>query len=151
MKYDQMLPKLLFLIVLFLVQPAAAEPAVGKDTESQSSVAKFIEDIELPDVDLYRQPYVPRPTAYDQQKSCRQLELELRSLQPETYSYKPGFYEDPQQGAAIWVGTTMFWPAYGVVVWSAMSEYEEQGRMINAENRIAELRQLKADRRCFEQ
>jgi hypothetical protein len=151
MKHDQMLSKLLIVLAFLLVQPVAAETATEKATEVESTEPGFFDEIELPDVDLYRQPYVPNPTVYDRLKDCRQLELELRALQPKTYSYKPGFYEDPKQGAALWVGTTMFWPAYGVLVWGAVTEYDEQGRKINSENRIAELQQLKADRRCFEE
>jgi hypothetical protein len=150
MKYAQVCSKFLIMLVFLAARPVVAETAPDQDAEGGKSVAEYLSEIELPDVDLYRQPYVPRPTAYDREKSCRQLELELRSLHPQTYSYKPGFYEDPYQGAAIWVGTTMFWPAYGVLAWSAHSEYEEKGRRITAENRIAELRQLKADLRCFE-
>jgi hypothetical protein len=146
MKHDRKLSNLLIVLALFVVQPVTAETDAEKAADSESTESKF----ELPDVDLYRQPHVPNPSVYDRLKDCRQLELELRALQPETYSYKPGFYEDSQQGAAIWVGTTMFWPAYGVVAWSAVTEYGEQGRIINAENRIAELRQLKAEMRCFE-
>ena len=83
--------------------------------------------------------------------SCLQLEHEIRALQPQTYSYKPGFYEDSTQGAAIWVGSTMFWPVLGVVAWGGYYEYAEGGRKVSAENRLAELRQLKAELHCFEQ
>jgi hypothetical protein len=146
MKHDRKLLNLLIVLAFFTVQTVTAETDAEKAADSESTESNF----ELPDVDLYRQPYVPNPTVYDRLKDCRQLELELRALQPKTYSYKPGFYEDPKQGAALWVGTTMFWPAYGVVAWSAVTEYDEQGRKINSENRIAELQQLKADLRCFE-
>lgn len=105
----------------------------------------------LEKIDLYRQPHVPQPTAADEAMSCLQLEHEIRALQPQTYSYKPGFYEDSTQGAAIWVGSTMFWPVLGVVAWSGYYEYAEGGRKVSAENRLAELRQLKAEKHCFEQ
>ncbi len=151
MKPIQICSCLLMALALMAVRPSMAETAAKQETEkSGTTVSTPWGEIQLPDVELYRQPYVPNPTAYDREKSCRMLEQELRSLQPKTYSYKPGFYEDPYQGAAIWVGSTMFWPAYGVLAWSAVTEYEENGRKISAEDRIEELRQLKAEKRCFE-
>ena len=68
--------------------------------------------------ELYRVPAVQAPTADDRNKSCRQLEQEIDSLAPLTYSYLPGFYADPYQGASLFISTTIGWPAYGFLGYS---------------------------------
>ncbi len=130
--------------------PLRAESVLESFSEEQAEHATPIAN-PLEKIDLYRQPHVPQPTAADEAMSCLQLEHEIRALQPQTYSYKPGFYEDPTQGAAIWVGSTMFWPALGVVAWGGYYEYAEGGRKVTAENRLSELRLLKAEKHCFEE
>lgn len=101
-------------------------------------------------VDLYRTPAVPTPSAADRQKNCIALEQEIAGLQPQTYSYKPGFYNDPYQGTSIWVGTTLFMPAYALSGYLAYLQYQENARIISAEERIEVLRHLKARHHCFE-
>ncbi|MES9871700.1 MAG: hypothetical protein ABW146_01225 [Candidatus Sedimenticola sp. 6PFRAG7] len=100
--------------------------------------------------DLYRQPHVPYPDQMDSAKSCIEIEQEMVALQPRTYSYQPGFYEDPYTGASVMVGTTILWPAYAALGYIGYVDYQEKGRIISAENRIQELRYLKAQKRCFE-
>ncbi|OOZ35789.1 hypothetical protein [Solemya velesiana gill symbiont] len=100
--------------------------------------------------DLYRQPYAPSPSETDRAKSCVELDQELSTLQHQTYSYQPGFYEDPYTGASIFVGTTIFWPTYAALGYIGYLDYQEKGRIIPAENRIEELRYLKAQKHCFE-
>jgi len=101
-------------------------------------------------VDLYRTPAVPTPSAEDRQKNCIALEQEIAGLQPHTYSYKPGFYDDPYQGVSVWVGTTLFMPAYALSGYLAYLQYQENARIISAEERIEVLRHLKARHHCFE-
>lgn len=100
--------------------------------------------------ELYRTPVVPTPTEEDRTKSCYALEHEMAALVPKTYSYKPDFYNDPYQGAAVWIGTTIFMPAYALSGYSGYRQYRENARIISAEERIALLRHLKAQNRCFE-
>ncbi len=99
---------------------------------------------------MYRQPHAPKHSMDDYAKNCAQLQQELNDTEPLTYTYKPRFTEDPYMGTATLVGSTMFWPAYGVVALGAVNHYQEKGRMTKAENRIETLRRLKAEKRCFE-
>ncbi|MCW8890790.1 MAG: hypothetical protein OQL20_09055 [Sedimenticola sp.] len=100
--------------------------------------------------DLYRTPVVPTPSAEDRTKNCYALEQEMAAQVPKTYSYKPDFYNDPYQGASIWIGTTLFMPVYALSAYSGFKQYGENARIITAEERIALLRHLKAQNRCFE-
>ncbi|MET0025415.1 MAG: hypothetical protein ABW085_14205 [Sedimenticola sp.] len=100
--------------------------------------------------DLYRQPYAPLADEMDSAKSCMELEQELSRLQPQTYSYQPGFYEDPYTGASVVVGTTIFWPTYAALGYIGYLDFKEKGRIVSAENRIEEIRFLKAQKHCFE-
>ena len=97
----------------------------------------------------------PHPTSLvykegDRELDCIQLETELSALEPLSYSYKPGFYEDPAHGAAIWAGVLSS-PAFAYLAYSGVAEYYDEQRMREARDRIHVLRRLKANRRCFEQ
>lgn len=100
--------------------------------------------------ELYRMPTVPVPTAADRNKSCRQLEQEIGGLAPLTYSYLPGFYADPYQGASVFIGTTIGWPAYGFLGYSYYTAYQDEQRIQPTQHRIDTLRKMKAEKRCFE-
>ena len=100
--------------------------------------------------EIYRKPMAPTISNEDQQKSCRQLEQEISGLAPLTYSYLPAVYADPYQGASLFIGTTIGWPAYGFLGYSYYVGYQDKKRIRPTKNRIETLRRLKAERRCFE-
>ncbi|WP_273437762.1 hypothetical protein [Sedimenticola selenatireducens] len=100
--------------------------------------------------DLYRTPATVTPTESERALNCLALEREITDLMPKTYSYKPDFYNDPYQGAAIWIGSTLFMPAYAISGYAGYLQYQENGRIISAEERIETLRHLKAQHHCFE-
>ncbi|MEN8179003.1 MAG: hypothetical protein ABFS39_10315 [Pseudomonadota bacterium] len=98
---------------------------------------------------LYPHPPNPVYQAGDRELTCAQLETELSALEPLTYSYKPGFYNDPAHGAAIW-GGVLAPPAWGYFAYSGAAEYYDEKRINDARQRIEVLRRLKAYRRCYE-
>lgn len=100
--------------------------------------------------DIYRSPEIPVLRPGDEAMDCLALESELAVLAPLRYSYRPGFFEDPYHGASLAVGTTIGWPAYGVLGYSYLVGRHDQQRIVETENRIATLRSLKAERHCFE-
>lgn len=118
----------------------------------QSYGDRFVQQVKevVQSVEVYRAPVAPTMSKDDLAKSCRDLEHELAALEPMTYSYKPDFYDDPVQGTAFWVGTTVFWPVYGALGYTAYYEYQENERIYKAQDRIEVLRRLKAEKRCFE-
>ncbi len=99
---------------------------------------------------LYPQPLTPTFEAGDEELSCQELDRQIAQLMPQTYSSKPGFYEDPYHGAAIWGGVLLAPAALGYLPYSGVVEYEEYSRIQNAQSRIEALRYLKARRRCYE-
>ncbi|MCU7798029.1 MAG: hypothetical protein KZQ73_11765 [Candidatus Thiodiazotropha sp. (ex Semelilucina semeliformis)] len=99
---------------------------------------------------LYPQPVTPRFEEGDDQLTCRELEQQLSSLSRQTYSDKPGFYDDPYHGASIWAGTLWAPGAWGYLAYSGTAEYTEHARVHEAASRIEALRHLKARRRCYE-
>lgn len=132
------------LILLLLLTASAAVAADLNNTSTQKTDSGHFP------FDLYRTPGMEPPTASDRTRNCLALEREISELMPQTYSYKPDFYNDPYQGAAIWVGTTLFMPAYALSGYAGYIQYRENGRIISAENRIETLRHLKAQQHCFE-
>ena len=103
-----------------------------------------------PAAGLYPQPLNPVFEPGDEQLSCDELNLRIDRLNPQTYSSKPGFYEDPYHGASIWGGAVWAPGAWSYLGYSGVAEYAEYRRMQDAQNRIEALRYLKARRRCHE-
>ncbi|MCW8848289.1 MAG: hypothetical protein OQK42_02075 [Sedimenticola sp.] len=132
----------LVLLLLPLVSVVSADN-MEKETGSES-------DSLFKNFKLYRTPSSATPSASDRAKNCYALENEISALVPQTYSYKPDFYNDPYQGASVWIGTTLFMPAYAISVYSGIQQYGENTRIVSAEERIDLLRRLKAQNRCFE-
>jgi len=99
---------------------------------------------------LYPQPLVPRFEAGDEQLTCDELNFQLARLIPQTYSSKPGFYNDPYHGTSIWGGAVWAPGAWSYLAYSGVAEYAEYNRIHHAQNRIEALRYLKARRRCHE-
>ena len=99
---------------------------------------------------LYPQPLTPVFEAGDEQLNCDELNLEIARLNPQTYSQKPGFYDDPYHAASIWIGAIWAPGAWSYMAYSGVAEISERDRMRDAGNRIEALRYLKARRRCHE-
>ncbi|MCU7843086.1 MAG: hypothetical protein KZQ93_04520 [Candidatus Thiodiazotropha sp. (ex Monitilora ramsayi)] len=99
---------------------------------------------------LYPQPVTPLFEEGDDQLTCSEMELQLTSLLRQTYSVKPGFYNDPYHGASIWAGTLWAPGAWSYLAYSGAAEYTEYARIRDAQRRIEALRHLKARRRCHE-
>ena len=99
--------------------------------------------------------FYPRPTGPvfkpgDKLLSCRQLDDRLAVLESDTYSAKPGFYEDPYAGASVFVGAVWAPGALVYLGYSGAAEYTEYDRVSDAQNRIEALRRMKAELHCYE-
>ena len=101
-------------------------------------------------IQLFRTPTAPTIDSRDLALSCVQLEQEMVALTPLTYSYKPGFYDNPYQGGAVILGTIGSPYFYLYSLYDYYLDYREEARVIPAQQRIETLRRLKADRHCFE-
>jgi hypothetical protein len=99
---------------------------------------------------FYRTPVLPEFTPQDIAKSCIELEREIAAQVPLTYSYRHGFYEDPYVGTAIFVGTAMAPVAYALLLVPTHGILDDRARTQPAEERIAVLRRIKAEKHCFE-
>ncbi|MBT3013704.1 MAG: hypothetical protein KUF77_19085 [Candidatus Thiodiazotropha sp. (ex Lucina aurantia)] len=98
----------------------------------------------------YPRPVEPLYEEGDEQLSCRQLEQRLSHLESQSYSAKPGFYEDPYTGASIWIGSLWVPGALSYLGYSAIAEYRENDRLHHNQSRIEALRRMKANLRCHE-
>ncbi len=103
-------------------------------------------------IDLYRAPQAPRAADEELALTCRELEWSMTVAVSKSHSYTPSFYDDPIQGAGVWIGTIggLYYYAYATVLYGVYVDYKEDRRIISAEDRIAVLRHLKAQKRCFE-
>ena len=91
------------------------------------------------------------PSPDDEQLSCAELDKEITALFDQTYSNRPGLYEDPLNGVAFWVGSLHYWPVAGLGGYSAVLGHLEKRRIHGVERRVELLRRLKSRRHCFEQ
>ena len=101
-------------------------------------------------VEMFRQPVSPTPFPGEASKSCAELEREIARLTPLTYSYKPGFYDNPYQSAAVIAGTISAPGYYIYSVFDYLLDYRESSRIFSAQGQLERLRHLKADKHCFE-
>jgi hypothetical protein len=81
--------------------------------------------------------------------SCPELDSRLTALEPQTYTDTPGFYSDPLQGSAVWIG--ILWsPAWAYLGYASVMEQYRQGRMADTLTQMEQLRLLKAQQHCYE-
>jgi hypothetical protein len=129
--------------------PSPIDPLLQSTTKT-STQPTSTQSPESRDRRYYPRPMGPVYKAGDEQLSCRQLDQQLASLEMDTYSAKPGFYEDPYAGASIFVGAVWAPGTLAYLGYSGVAEYYEQDRVGKAENRIEALRRMKARLRCYE-
>ncbi len=78
------------------------------------------------------QPYAFESQEANPEMRCQDLEVQITTLEPSSYSDKAGFYSDAAHGAAIWGG--MLWaPALGYLGYSGLVEYRQRQRMADAQ------------------
>jgi len=114
------------------------------------SICTPLPALELPDFQLYNSPKPLPQKSGDLSLTCRALDREIARISPYTNNYRPDTDKDAYSGAAILVGTTMFWPAYIFNGFKYVGDFQEEKRIQKAAHRIESLRRLKAEKFCYE-
>ncbi|RKZ87636.1 MAG: hypothetical protein DRQ39_03860 [Gammaproteobacteria bacterium] len=108
----------------------------------------------VPTEPIYFEPPVVESTDDVRQMSCVALDNNIRYLHPYRYTYKPGFHEDDANKLATALITfddvLGGWLGLGYLGYSSLVEEKEQRRMLQVEQQIAMLQQVKAEKHCFE-
>ena len=102
---------------------------------------------------IYPVPERLPPVPGDDARSCAELDQEIVSLLPLTFPSRPGFYEDPINGASFWVGSVFSgWAraSYGLLGYTAYRDHEDRTRIHSAQQEIEVLRRHKAHQHCYE-
>ncbi|PHS29950.1 MAG: hypothetical protein COA95_10545 [Methylophaga sp.] len=112
-------------------------------------------DVAIPPIPiepLYFEPPIVEATQEDKQLNCVELDKTIRYLHPYRYTYKDKFYEDNMNVVAATVIASDFIPLIGLgyLTYSSMVEEKENRRMLNIEQKISMLQQLKSELHCFE-
>jgi len=86
-------------------------------------------------------------------RSCEELDYAITYLLPETYNYKPGFYDDNYHGAAVWGSTvaefSIFENSWLYLPYSWLVGYLEQGQQHKAFYHVEQMRRAKAVKNCY--
>ncbi len=110
----------------------------------------------VPTEPIYFEPPVVTATDKHKQLSCLDLDKSIRYLHPYKYTYKPNFAQDGANKLAtalIVVDNLPIvegWFGLAYLGYSALVEEKEQRRVLAVEQQIAMLRQVKAEKHCFE-
>jgi hypothetical protein len=119
----------------------------------------FVEAVPMPPVPLDPidfEPPVEVATDEIYQQSCVQLDNEIRYLQPYRYIYKPEFHQDGANQIAttliVFDSVPIVHGLFGFAYlgYSALVEEKEQRRMLEVEQQVTSLQQVKAEKHCFE-
>tara|TARA_R110002049_G_scaffold182677_1_gene350560 strand:- start:71 stop:481 length:411 start_codon:yes stop_codon:yes gene_type:complete len=122
-------------------------------------LAAAVQAVPMPPVPLepiYFEPPVETATDEIYQQSCVQLDAGIRHLQPYRYTYKPEFHEDGANKVATTLIVFDSVPivhgllGFAYLGYSSLVEEKEQRRMLQVEQKIALLQQVKAEKHCFE-
>ncbi len=111
---------------------------------------KPVPAVDFPDFGLYRSAKPLPKSSGDMALTCADLDREISRLAPYTYNYRPAFDQDPYVGASLWVGTTVFMPAYAFLGLRYIGDFQQDQRIQTASARIESLRHLKAEKFCYE-
>jgi len=123
------------------------------------SISPVVQAIPMPPIPLepiYFEPPVVQSTDEIRNQSCYDLDNAVRYLQPYRYSYKPKFNEDGFNKAAVASITINNVLAlngllgFAYLGYSALVEEKEGRRILQVEQQIAMLQQVKAEKHCFE-
>jgi hypothetical protein len=107
----------------------------------------------VPTEPIYFEPPVVDATEEIRQQSCVQIDTSIRYLQPYTYTYKPDYYQDGTNKFAtgmIPIEPIGAWLGFAYLGYSALVDEKESRRIIEVKQQIAMLRQVKAEKHCFE-
>ncbi len=110
----------------------------------------------IPIEPIYFEPPIVQASTEQKQLNCVELDKTIRYLHPYRYSYKPRFYEDKTNTIAATLITIDSVPivsgllGLGYLGYSSLVEEKENRRMLNIEQQISMLQQLKAELHCFE-
>ncbi|MBL1320528.1 MAG: hypothetical protein COA63_005630 [Methylophaga sp.] len=116
-------------------------------------------DVPMPPISIepiYFEPPIVEATQQQKQLNCIELDNTIRYLHPYRYTYKDKFYEDNTNTMAVTLITADSIPivggllGLGYLTYSSMVEEKENRRMLNVEQKISMLQQLKAELHCFE-
>lgn len=119
-------------------------------------LAKAVPMPAVPLEPIYFEPPVESATDDVYQQTCVQLDNAIRYLHPYRYTYKPEFHQD---GANKVATTLIAFDSVPIVDgllglaylgYSGLVEEKEQRRMLQVEQKIAMLQQVKAEKHCFE-
>jgi hypothetical protein len=133
------------------LQPAISD-SVYPEYEESVHKEEFSEQSGLP-YDFHRYNLPVKPDDFLMSRSCEELDQAISYMLPATYSYRPGFYDNPYASAAIWGSTSS---EYGFTehLWyylpySWLIGYLEDGQIHKAYYKVEQLRRAKAMKNCF--
>lgn len=116
---------------------------------SDEGVSRFIIDRLHDGRRLIKGPSESDPPPVEPHQSCIELYQRRLSLLRQLHDYKPSYWDDPRNQAAVFIGT-VWMPAFYFLNYSAVSAHLDELKHIEPRVELDALRHASAQQRCFE-
>ena len=129
---------------------ALSNASVHADGESfDVQVNEFVVDRYHDGRRLIEGPRVATPPVIDPNQSCVALYQRRLVLLQQMHDYKPAYWDDPRNQAAVFLGT-IWTPAFSFLGYSAITAQLDELNEIDPQTELDALRHVSAQQRCFE-
>lgn len=138
------------LIRILLILLVSCEVSAAESTFTAHPAVVFAQDRARDALRLLEGPQPPAPRTAPRDLSCTELYERRVTLMRQTRDYRPGYWDDPRNKAAIFIGT-IYNPAFYFLAYSGITEYLEtaRGTADDIRTELDSLRYASAYKQCF--
>ncbi len=108
----------------------------------------MLDPVEQARIEAERARLAEEQLRLDAAKSCEELYLEIRQLYAQTYSSRPGYWDNPVNHTIL-LASTVISPAYYGLIYTGAMDYKQGLDAETRRERLNTLRQYSAGMRCF--
>jgi hypothetical protein len=142
-------PRTVRIAVLAIFLNVTTTPVHAANESPERRLSQFVLDRYEDGRRLIQGPSEIKPPRVDENWSCVELYERRVDLLRETNHYKPPYWDDPRNQAAIFIGT-VWTPAFYFLGYSAVAAHLDDLNGNNPRTHLDALRRASARQRCFE-
>jgi len=137
------------LCLIVLVPALSTTPVYAAGERLGVQVSEFVVDRYLDGRRLIEGPTVATPPVIEPNQGCVALYQRRLVLLQQMHDYKPAYWDDPRNQAAVFLGT-IWTPAFYFLGHSALTAQLDELSEIDPQTELDALRHASAQQRCFE-